>query len=604
MSDIDEVKKRIDIVDVVSEFVKLKKTGRNFKGLCPFHSEKTPSFIVSQERQIWHCFGGCGEGGDVFRFLMKVENIEFGEALRILAKRVGYNLAPLRQGFAGQGNIKEKIYEINSIASEYYQYLLTDHLVGKRALNYVLDRGITKGSIKLFGLGYAPNSWDGIYRYLVIKKKYNPEDVEKAGMILKGRGYYDRFRGRLMFTLRDARGNVVGFAGRILDKEAKEASPKATHLGGQAKYINTSETPVYVKGDTLYGLDVTKEEIKKEKFCVVVEGEIDAIRSYQSGVKNVVAIKGTALTDGQLRLLKRYTENLTISLDADFAGDAAARRGIEIADSLGFNIKVSELIKGKDPDEAVGFGVWKESVEKAVPIYDYFIDSAFKRNDSSSVFGKKKIGDELFPIFSKISNDIVKAHYTKVLADRLGVSEEVVENGMAKALKKEELGIFKREEAGVESKKTREEIIEEHFLSLILQCEEAKNYLSSEKMERAEDYFASTPLKRVFVFLKDYVLVNKSFEIGEFVKTVPEELSSIIDRLYITDLGKEFEKELDKEREIFKTCLLLEELYLRRKLAEVSKKISALEEKGEGAGGLSDEFLRLSNRLSEIVKNG
>lgn len=597
MSDIDEVKKRIDIVDVVGEFVKLKKTGRNFKGLCPFHNEKTPSFIVSQERQIWHCFGGCGEGGDVFRFLMKMENIEFGEALRILAKRVGYNLTSTYNPVAG--NLKEKIYEINNIASEYYQYLLTEHKVGEKALKYITDRGITKSSIKLFGLGYAPNSWDGIYKYLVLKKKYNSSDVETAGLILKGRGYYDRFRGRLMFTLKDVRGNVVGFAGRIL-------APLRQGSAGQAKYINTAETPVYVKGDTLYGLDVTKEDIKRDKYCVIVEGEIDAIRSYQVGVKNVVAIKGTALTEGQLRLLKRYTENLTISLDADFAGDAAARRGIEIADSLGFNIKVVELLGGKDPDEAVGLGVWKESVIKAVPIYDYFIDSAFKRNDSKAVFGKKKIGEELFPIFSKISNDIVKAHYIKALADRLGVSEEVVERGIEKAFKKEELGFFQKEEIRNESRKTREEIIEEHMLSLILQSEGLVIYLSNEKMEGAENYFSSSATGKIFKFLKEYVSKNKSFEIGEFVKAVPLELSDTIERLYIYDLGAEFENEDIKEKEIYKTLQVFEEMFLKRKLAEVSKEISDVEEKGDGGtlGKLNDEFLRLSNRLSEIVKKG
>lgn len=588
MSDIDEVKKRIDIVDVVSEFVKLKKTGRNFKGLCPFHNEKTPSFTVSQERQIWHCFGGCGEGGDVFKFLMKIENIEFGEALRILAKRIGYNLTSTYT--ATGGNIKEKIYEINSIASEYYQYLLTEHRVGEKALKYVVDRGVTKSSLKLFGLGYSPDSWDSLYKYLVLKKKYKAEDLETAGLVLKGRGFYDRFRGRLMFTLKDIRGNVVGFAGRILDPKEKEA-----------KYINTAETPVYIKGDILYGMDITKEDIKKEKFCVIVEGEIDAIRSYQAGVKNVVAIKGTALTDGQLRLLKRYTENLTMSLDADFAGDAAARRGIEMADNLGFNIKVVELLKGKDPDEAVGLGVWRESVEKSVPIYDYFIDSAFKRNDSESVFGKKKIGEELFPIISRISNDIVKAHYIKALAGRLGVSEEVIESGVAKTIRKEELGVFRKQGEEKTNKKTREEAIEEYLLSLILQSEGAALYLSSEKLEGAENYFTSSAIGRVFGILKEYVFKNKTLDIGEFIKTVPSELLDIIDRLYIVDLGAEFEKEDSKEKEIYKTAKLLEELYLRRKLAEVSKKISIAGEKGEETGGLNDEFRSLSKRLSEIV---
>lgn len=593
MSDVEEVKKRIDIVEVISEFVKLKKSGRNFKGLCPFHNEKTPSFIVSSERQIWHCFGGCNKGGDALSFLMEYEHIEFWEALRILAKRVGFTLSTNYQG--PSTNIKEKIYEINNLASEYYQYLLTEHKVGEKALLYILGRGITKASLKLFGVGYAPNSWDGIYKYLVLKKKYSPEDVETAGLILKGRGYYDRFRGRLLFTLKDVRGNVVGFAGRVLEKDVKEA-----------KYINTAETPVYIKGEVLYGLDVTKEDIKKEGFAVIVEGEIDAIRSYQSGVKNVVAIKGTALTEGQLRLLKRYTENLTISLDADLAGDLASRRGIELADNLGFNIKVVEILGAKDPDEAVGLGVWKESVKASLPIYDYFIDSAFKRNDPFSVFGKKKIGDELLPILAKISNDIVKAHYVKKLAEKLGVEEEVIESGMTKAVKKEELG-FVAKKAGtfIEQKKTREEAIEEYFLSLILQSEETLKYLENERAADLANYFLTPVLARVFGLLKEYVLEKKEFTAGEFIKTLPSELTSIIDRLYIFDLGEDLYKEENKEKEIFRTIALMEELYLRRRIAEFSKKIGEGQEKGGGEVlALNDEFLKLSKRLSEIVKKG
>jgi len=595
MSDIDEVKKRADVVDVVSEFVKLKKMGRNFKAPCPFHNEKTPSFVVSPERQIWHCFG-CQKGGDAFGFLMEIEHIEFGEALRILAKRIGYTLT---SSFVPSGtNIKEKIYELNAMASEYYQYLLVSHAVGEKALKYIMDRGITKSLIKTFGIGYAPNSWDGIYKYLVLKKKQKAEDVEVAGLILKGRGYYDRFRGRLMFTLKDARGNVVGFAGRVLEAPLRQGS------AGQAKYINTSETPAYIKGDTLYGLDITKDDIKKEGFAVIVEGEIDAIRSYQVGVKNVVAIKGTALTEGQLRLLKRLTEYLTISLDSDFAGDVAARRGIEIADSLGFNIKVVELISGKDPDEAVSLGVWKESVERAVPIYDFFMDSAFKRNDAGQVFGKKQIGEDLYPIFSKITNDIVKAHYVKALADRLSVSEEVIESGISKAIKKEDLGFSaKKAEISENIKKTREERLEDYLLSLLLQSEGISRYLTDEDFEKAEDYFTTPANSRIVVLLKEFVGIRKDFNIGEFVKTVPAELESLIDRLYIFDLGEELGKEENKEKEILSTLNLLEEMYLRRKIAEISKKISENEDKGgDGVlGKMNDEFLRLSKRLSEIV---
>src|SRR3990167_7304762 len=295
MTDVEQIKQKIDIVAFISEYVALKKTGANFKGLCPFHAEKTPSFIVSPERQIWHCFGGCNEGGDVFKFLMKIENLEFAEALKILARRAGVTLSG---GFAQSrtAELKEKIYEVNHLASEFYQYILTKHPMGEKALDYLKDRKITDSSVKLFGIGYAPQSWDSLSKFLH-KKGYAQELMQSAGLISKsGIGNtFDRFRGRLMFTLRDHRSNVVGFAGRLLDPDAKEA-----------KYVNTPETSLYHKGELFYGFDITKEAIKKEDSAIIVEGEFDMLSSFQAGIPNVVALKGTALTLMQAKLIKRF----------------------------------------------------------------------------------------------------------------------------------------------------------------------------------------------------------------------------------------------------------------------------------------------------------
>jgi DNA primase len=309
----EEIKQKIDIVDLISEYVPLKKIGRNLKANCPFHSEKTPSFYVSPERQIWHCFG-CNLGGDVYSFLMQIENIEFVEALRILAKKAGVALTEFVPTQTSE--LKDRLYEINHLAAEFFNYILTSHLLGKEALSYVSGRGVTKDSISAFKIGYAPKSWDSLLRFLRDKKGYKESEIEQAGLAVRSeRGsYYDRFRGRLMFSLRDIRGNVVGFSGRVLDPEAKEA-----------KYINSPETPIYIKGNLLYGLEVTKGVIRKEGTAVVVEGELDLISSYQAGVANVCAIKGSALTDAQVKLLKRIAGTIILSLDADLAGDAAAR---------------------------------------------------------------------------------------------------------------------------------------------------------------------------------------------------------------------------------------------------------------------------------------
>jgi len=454
----EEIKSKIDIVELIGQYLPLTKAGRNYKALCPFHTEKIPSFMVSPERQIWHCFG-CGAGGDIFGFLMRYENMEFVEALRTLAKRAGVELKGWR-GESGRWKEKEKLFRINRLASDFFHWVLLENQVGKKALDYALARGIKKESIKTFQLGYAPQSWDSLQRFFA-KKGYQPEDLEEAGLVIKseeGRGFYDRFRGRLMFPLFDHRGNAVGFAGRLLDPKAVEA-----------KYVNTPETPVYIKGDLLYGLNITKEEIKKEELAVVVEGEIDAISSYQAGVKNVVAIKGSALTENQVRLLKRYTENISLALDADTAGDAASRRGIQIADQGGLNIKVIQIPLGKDPDECAQKEptLWCKAVDEAIPVFDFLIDSALSRFDKKTAVGKKKIGQEVLPILAKITDEIVKAHYLQKLAQEIGVEEEVLRMEMGKL----EVGNWKLEigkKVGGEEKEGRE-ALEEYLLSLILQ---------------------------------------------------------------------------------------------------------------------------------------
>ncbi|MBI4099993.1 DNA primase, partial [Candidatus Microgenomates bacterium] len=461
MTDLELIKQKIDIVSLISESVVLKKTGANFKGLCPFHVEKTPSFIVSPERQIWHCFGGCQDGGDIFKFVMKMENIEFSEALQILAKRAGVKLSSYAPSKTTE--LRDHIFAVNHLASEFYNYILTSHPLGQKARDYLTNRLITNDSVKLFSLGYAPNSWDSLINFLT-KKGYTAADLEAAGLVSKsGIGHlFDRFRGRIIFTLKDHRGNVVGFAGRLLDPNAKEA-----------KYINTAETAVYVKGDVLYGLDVTREEIKKEGFAVVVEGEIDAIASYQAGIKNVVAIKGSALTSGQVALLKRYTENISLSLDADYAGDAAAHRGIVTADASGLNIKVVTFAAAKDPDELIktaGPALWREAVKKAANFYDFIIDSACKKFDPKSAEGGKKIVAEVAKFLSPIDNLIVKNHYLKKLTTILAISQEDLEMQIDKEYRQTQIGRATPESSPIpQSPKSRSSLVEEYLITLLLQ---------------------------------------------------------------------------------------------------------------------------------------
>ena len=314
---IEEIKRKLDIVDVVSSYVPLTKSGKNYKALCPFHSEKTPSFMVSPTLQIFKCFG-CSEGGDALSFYSAIEGVSFGEALKEMAKRAGVKLVRRKQ--SPEERQKEKLYEINRLASDFFHHLLTKHDVGKPALEFLKKRGLSKDSIEEFNLGYAPRSWDSLGRFIV-KKGYTVTDLLQSGLASRkdqGRGYYDFFRGRAMFPLRSSTGRVIGFSGRALGDE-------------QPKYINTTETPVFEKRRLLYNFDLAKREIKKKKTAILVEGELDAIALNEKGLKNVVATKGTALSSEQITTLSRFANNLLLCFDRDAAGLEATKKGIFIA---------------------------------------------------------------------------------------------------------------------------------------------------------------------------------------------------------------------------------------------------------------------------------
>ncbi|MCJ7793153.1 MAG: DNA primase [Candidatus Marinimicrobia bacterium] len=564
---LEEIRKKIDLVELINEYTPLKKTGRNFKALCPFHSEKIPSFVVSPERQIFKCFG-CGAGGDCFKFLMLTENMEFSEALQVLAKRAGIKLRRYQPSESEKQ--KQRLYEINHLASEYYHYLLTKHPAGKSALDYILGRGISRESLTQFKLGYSPNLWEALQDYLVKKKKYPADDLEKAGLVIKSekrRGYYDRFRGRLMFTLRDQRGNVAGFAGRTLDPKQEEA-----------KYINTPETLLYHKSDLLYGLFETKETIKKTDEALVVEGELDAISSIQVGVENVVAIKGTALTQGQIDLLGKYTQNLVLALDRDLAGDQAAKRGIELADAAGMAIKVVEVKGGKDPDEVAQKEPqrWRQEVKEAVPIYDYYLDSALARFDARTAEGKRKISLELAPILAKINNKVVQAHYLRQLAERLRVEEGAVAAEVAKYVTEESAKppLARKDYQETEKEKmSRREIFEEYLFALAFQ---SGNWLLLKK--RKISPLVKTPrYQGIMEVLGKYLKRYKTLDSQKLAKLLPAELKEAFDKLYLLELADLIEDEDKLKKELFKIERELRKLGLKETLREISQQIGELE---------------------------
>jgi DNA primase len=601
MSEIDDVKQRLNIVDIVGERVTLKKAGRNFKGLCPFHREKTPSFMVSPDRQAFHCFG-CGKGGSVIDFVMEYEHVDFPEALEDLAQRAGVTLTK-RAGQSPQDRFKEKIYEVNNLSSQFFHYILTKASVGERARAYLKNRGVRDASIQTFGIGYSPNNWEGLTKFLE-KKGYSEKLLEESGLSVRGkRGLYDRFRGRVIFTLRDHRGRVVGFSGRVLDPLVKDlpALPAGRQAARQeAKYINSPETPVYVKGNVLFGLDVTKAAIQKESEAILMEGEFDVISSFQEGVGNVVAIKGSALTEQQVNLLKRYTSTLVFCLDSDVAGDAAARRGIEVAESAGLDMKVVTVRSGKDPDEAVrtdpvGF---KHAVKSAVPIYDYFLSSVADRFQLTDPFGKKKAGAELLPILTRIANPIVQAHYVKKVAALLDVPEDSVIEGM----KRVKPGVTDLAGATEKEKNdqpmTRFEKLEIYLLALLFADDVRKGFVELKKHFGTAG-FSYLPAQQMFDVLGEYLGKTKDFDIETFSKGLASELVPVFDLICLWDLSDITGAKAKYEREWQKTIAEYEKLILRKKLKNLTDRVSHEED----AKDLEKEIADIGKRLVALEKS-
>lgn len=581
---VDEVKLKTDIVALIGEHVQLKKAGRNFKGLCPFHSEKTPSFMVSPELQIYKCFG-CGEGGDAFSFLEKHEGMDFYEALKFLADRAGVKLEKVSFGDRGE---KQKIYEINTLAGRLYQYLLLNHPLGKKALAYLRDeRGLAMETIKAFQLGFSPDTPLALSKFLIGKKKQKAEDIEKSGLVYKkGDDLIDRLRGRIIFPLFDHRGNLAGFAGRLMPGAKADL----------AKYINTPETPAYHKSNMLYGLNMTRSEIKEAGSAIVVEGELDLISSWQAGVKNVVALKGTALTGEQVKLIGRFANLLILALDSDFAGDLAARRGISLAQNAGLEVRVARLTGAKDPAEAVRGDLrgYINSLKNAVDVWQFIIDSTILRNDPKTGAGKAKISRELAPVLSSIEDKIVQAHYIKMLSEALDVPVSSVIDEVGKKKKEE----TKEGETGAKAEPDlNAEDWEERFLSLAFQ-------FRPEILEKGEtkDLFLTPLATQIHQSFLKYIRKVKEFEALEFAKSLPRQLQEGFNRMMLRDTEKFLEGPDSLERELTLLERRLKILRLREKGKELEAKIRQYEEAGEKEKLKKAEksFAEYSRILSEI----
>ena len=414
MDEVAEIKNRLEITEVVANYLPLKQSGRNLKAACPFHQEKSASFMVSPERGIYHCFG-CNEGGDIFSFVMKMEGLEFREALEKLARQAGVELKARKGESADLNRRRARIYEATELAARYFQASLVQN---PNALEYVIkQRHLNRETVKAFQIGYAPDSWNALTDFLT-KKGFSHEEMLEAGLAGQKEGrntVYDLFRGRITFTICDRDGRPIGFTARVLD----DSLPK---------YLNTPQTPLYDKSSAIFGLHLAREAIRSNDEVVLVEGNMDVVASHQAGMLQVVATSGTALTLDQLRTLSKLTKNIKLAFDADRAGLAATERAIELGQKLGLTLRMVEVQGAKDADELIQQSpeAWREAIAGAKYIIDYLIDRFQHDFDLTTSIGKRQYADRLAANLRRLGDPVERDHYVKVLAAKLDIDEDAI----------------------------------------------------------------------------------------------------------------------------------------------------------------------------------
>jgi DNA primase len=587
MGAVDEVKQRTDIVEVIGREVTLIKAGRTFKGLCPFHSEKNPSFYVYPEQQSWHCFG-CNSGGDVFSFIMKKQNLEFGEALRQLAQKAGV-IIPSRFEPGMESQEKQRLYDANQAAAQYFHNLLINSPAGKKAQGYIAKRGFTEETVKAFQLGYSANSWEELKKYL-LERDYTEKEMLDAGLIIEAEGKkpHDRFRDKLMFPIFDVRGRVTGFGGRALD----DSLPK---------YTNSPQTPLFDKSGTLYGINLARDAIREQDTAVIVEGYMDVITAHQNGFKNAVASMGTAVTERQVNILKRLTKNLSLALDADAAGEEAMLRTVGYENSLDAEIKVIILPAGKDPDDVIKEDSenWQKLVAAALPIVDYTFDMATAGLDLDTAKGKALARDRLLPIIGEIKDNVRRAHYLQKLAGLLRVSERDLEADLARLRPRP----TRRQPSAPEPQPVRSLVSspkEEYCLALLLQHPELKR----QEEGLLPEYFENSENREIFIAWQRNAkieAIRKKLEpaIHEHLDWLATRqlLSNNLEQKYaesVLDLRIEFLRRRIKERE----AVLAHEAESGGAAAELAK----LEELNIEDNIRLRELLTQKNRMKSVQK--
>ena len=581
MDAVEEVKSRLSIEDVISEYVQLKRAGRNYKGLSPFTAEKTASFMVSPEKQIWHDFSS-GKGGNMFSFIMEVEGLDFKEALELLARKAGVDLEQYRTGRSSDfGKVKERMYEAHELATKFYQVQFSKN---QKAIEYIFKkRQFNKDVVLAFRLGYSPNTGTALLDFLK-KKGFTENELQRAGLVTRRARPGDMFRGRIQVPLMDPQGRVVGFTARLM-----EDVPNAP------KYLNTPQSPLYDKGRHVYGLSLAKEAIRQTGYVVVAEGNLDVIASHQAGIKQVVATAGTAMTEMHLKALNRFTEDVRLAFDQDRAGLAAAERAIPIAGKVGVSLSIITIPEGKDPDELVRKDpeAWRRVIEAPQYALDWLIERYAGQLDLASAVGKRQFSDIVLKVIRQLPDQVEQDHYVGEVAKRVGGSKDAMERKLrgGKEADKPRLRKNKAEKVAPESAAIERLKIEKHLLSLALMQPALRYVLKS----FTEDMLLEDPAKQLFRFLQE----NAQFT-GD-PKTA-EALSPIAD--YVKILGLQFEELyqglelLELRNEAARLQVRLIEQYVKSKKQPLIEAMRLAHDDAEQA-----RLLEQAKALDSLLKN-
>lgn len=521
---IDELKQNVNLVDLVSDYIELKKTGNRYKGLCPFHSEKTPSFFVNPDNNFYHCFG-CGAGGDSINFVMEIENLTFVEAVKMLAERSGMEVPDMSSHERQLYQEREKLFSLNKLAARFYNYLLTETEMGKPALSYLKNRGFDENDIDKFWLGYSPDEWRVLLNFLE-KKGFSLNLIKKAGLISEGKNnsYYDKFRNRVMFPIFNNRSEVIAFGGRILDNES-DYGPK---------YLNSPETQIFSKKKNLYGLHLAKDSLREKNSCIIMEGYTDVIQAHKKGFENSIASLGTAFTEDQAKLIKRYAENAYIAYDADTAGNQATLRGLDILSRNGINVKVIDLEEGSDPDQLLkneGAESFAEFIEEAENLIDFKINMIIKDKDLNEPGVRLKVLKSIVKLLAEVNDDLKREVYLERAAEKTDFKEKVLTEEVEKELKKNKYKEKKKKSRTNSKEENKYDLysqlsyyqkIEEEILAYFITNPESREQIAEKVSEN--DFSGRTAQLAEYLF-KGSVISN-SVKLGKIKEQLGEKLIS------------------------------------------------------------------------------